>query len=616
VPNNQDSAAGICPGCMGGQYFTETGFFNQNYGNTNGLATAGLADAGTRLMLRFAGVPAGAKVLVGVYEAGATASTSRLRLVTTDTNGGGAFNATSATSSPVGGPALAPVTLNGGAGIAVYEVIQSNPIAIENIDVPIAVAYAANSPSLGTATVSGSFAPLSAVITQNASAPLPRFADVPIAKVGFSINGCAGSCSYTLSPASRNVGAQNGSFAITVTTAAGCPWSSANATAVPWLSVPSLSGTGPGLVPVSIAANPFAVPRQAIVSIAGFSTSVSQLGKYIANDLGGVGFAGVVLYDPIGIEYTASGLGNGTFLYQPAPYTPGFDTLRLGDWDGDGKSDIVVYNSANAVGYIGKNYGGGFTFASLFWGPGYNRVLSGDLNGDGRADFILHRTSDGTTYTAISNWDGTFNYQYSLVSVGFSDMIAADFNGDGMSDVLFYRTSDGKAFVGTSNGTGGFAFSPLTIEPGYTYIDTGDVNGDGKADVMFYASGSGTAKVGLSTGNSFSFTTNYWSHGFTATKFLDFDGDGKADLALYNRNNAIGYLGVGDGTGNFTFGSLFWGLGMDNVQTVDLNGDGKMDVILYNSTNGSSYTGISSGSVIAPFTYQYAYWGNNKILAK
>jgi hypothetical protein len=73
--------------------------------------------------------------------------------------------------------------------------MNSNPLTLENIDVPIAVAYASNTttnnPGLGTATVTGSFAPLSTVVTQSASAPIPRFADVPTVRTAFTINACS-----------------------------------------------------------------------------------------------------------------------------------------------------------------------------------------------------------------------------------------------------------------------------------------------------------------------------------------------------------------------------------------------------------------------------------------
>ncbi len=203
-PINQDNVGGICntgtTTCPGGQYFTETGFYaglattgSELSTTTNGLNIAGLADTGTRLMLNFSNVPAGAQIFVGVYENGTTNLTSRVRLVSTDANGAGAFSAVTATSA--GPPALAPVAITGGSGIAVYEVMNSNPQASENIDVPVVAAYTANTstnvPGLGTATVTGSFAPISTVTTQSSSAPLPRFASVPTAKTGFTINSCS-----------------------------------------------------------------------------------------------------------------------------------------------------------------------------------------------------------------------------------------------------------------------------------------------------------------------------------------------------------------------------------------------------------------------------------------
>jgi hypothetical protein len=192
TPAPQPSPGGLDPNSIGGQYFTETGLYNPNLGTTNGLAAAGLADHGTRLMLRFAGIPQGAQIFVGAYENGATASNSRVRLVTTDANGAGAFSAAAITSTAAG---LAPVTLTTGGGVAVYEVMNSDPLTPETIDVPVVVAYTANTtnnlPALGTGTVTGSFAPLSTITVQSSSAPIPRFADSPANRTALTINACS-----------------------------------------------------------------------------------------------------------------------------------------------------------------------------------------------------------------------------------------------------------------------------------------------------------------------------------------------------------------------------------------------------------------------------------------
>src|SRR6185369_437763 len=105
-----------------GQYFTETGFYQPAF-TTNGAGKAGLADFGTRLMIRFASVPAGAQIFVGVYQNGTTSANSSVRLVSTDASGNGAFSAVTPTSG-----AYAPVAITAGAGVAVYEVMTSNPL--------------------------------------------------------------------------------------------------------------------------------------------------------------------------------------------------------------------------------------------------------------------------------------------------------------------------------------------------------------------------------------------------------------------------------------------------------------------------------------------------------
>jgi len=325
----------------------------------------------------------------------------------------------------------------------------------------------------------------------------------------------------------------------------------------------------------------------------------------------------VFLYDPAaGVGYSGLSNGSGAFTYVYNAFTPGFDTVRHGIFTTNGISGVLVYNSSSTLGYALPGTGTGtFTPVSLFWGPGFTKVAAADLNSAGLGDFVIYRPSDGTSYTAMSNGDGTFSYKYALLSIGFTHMVVADFNDDGFDDVFFYRSSDGLAYLGIGNGVGGFTFSPVTVGPGYGFVEAGDISGDGKADLLLYSSNSGAALVGLSTGSGFTFTPYSYSAGFTIVKLFDFNGDRKADLALYNKNNTLGYLGVSNGTGAFTFSSLFWGAGMDTVDALDLNGDGKIDIVIYNSTNGASYTGISSGNAANPFTYQYAYWGNGKVLA-
>lgn len=217
--DNDTSPTPVNQNTPGAIYNTETGFYNSTpnvvVGSANGLSIAGLADHGTRLMARFANVPAGVALYASVYPVrtcsdcgvsgrpaitgivgSTTATSAAARLVTTDANGGGSFSRATITNSSSfdGGAATAPIALNNGAGMAVWEVLNADPLISQTFEFGIGVSYVANTsnnlPGLGTATVAGSFAPLSTVTTASSSAPLPRFADTSSARSIFTINPC------------------------------------------------------------------------------------------------------------------------------------------------------------------------------------------------------------------------------------------------------------------------------------------------------------------------------------------------------------------------------------------------------------------------------------------
>jgi hypothetical protein len=80
---------------------------------------------------------------------------------------------------------------------------------------------------------------------------------------------------------------------------------------------------------------------------------------------------------------------------------------------------VTVYNKVNAAVYFGTGTGtGNFNFQSLFWSPGYDWVVPEDVNGDGKMDVVLYNSFTGTEYTGISNGDGTFTYTYWYWGIG------------------------------------------------------------------------------------------------------------------------------------------------------------------------------------------------------
>jgi hypothetical protein len=147
----------------------ETGYFAPGSNNGGGASQA------TRFIARFFNIPSGVVITVNETEENLSAPNNLvLRLVEgTDANGAG--------GSLSGGGGTQEVSLSGGFGVAVYEVLHCNPSALENVDFDVTISWEADTandlPAIGSGQVSVSFAPVSTVLTASSGAPEPRFID-------------------------------------------------------------------------------------------------------------------------------------------------------------------------------------------------------------------------------------------------------------------------------------------------------------------------------------------------------------------------------------------------------------------------------------------------------
>jgi hypothetical protein len=86
------------------------------------------------------------------------------------------------------------VASTAGAAAAVYEVVNADPSAVEEANIPVGVYYVSNTaqnlPTPGQATVNVSFAPLSTDNTASSSDYIPRFCDRSVAQNAFVIGVC------------------------------------------------------------------------------------------------------------------------------------------------------------------------------------------------------------------------------------------------------------------------------------------------------------------------------------------------------------------------------------------------------------------------------------------
>ena len=98
--------------------------------------------------------------------------------------------------------------------------------------------------------------------------------------------------------------------------------------------------------------------------------------------------------------------------------------------------------------------------------PGYNLADLGDLNGDGKMDLIVYNSANGNTATGISDGLGGLTFTPLLFSPGFTSVRLADYTGDGKADITVYNKNTAAAYFGTGNGAGNFTFQSLFWSPG------------------------------------------------------------------------------------------------------------------------------------------------------
>ena len=286
-----------------------------------------------------------------------------------------------------------------------------------------------------------------------------------------------------------------------------------------------------------------------------------------------------------------------------------------GDFDADGRSDLVAYHSSDGTVWVGAALPTG-SFAFSLWAtvsPASDwQIAAGEFTGDSRSDVALYHPSDGTLTVGI-NQGSSFSFaEWGNASPDSGWILeAGDFNGDGLSDVALYRPTlsffppiaGGRVMVGI-NQNGSFALSGwTTLSPasGWT-LDSGRFNGDSRSDLLAYHPSDGTLWVLRSTGTGFApelWSTVSPSSGWAldaadvcrlpASTPCLFEGDGLDDVVLHHPSDGGIAVGRNSGSGSFTFGTPVyttnplsgWSLLGGHFWRGDVGG-----VVLYDSSGG------------------------------
>ncbi len=265
----------------------------------------------------------------------------------------------------------------------------------------------------------------------------------------------------------------------------------------------------------------------------------------------------------------------------------------VGDFNGDGYSDIAVVNeSDNSVSILLGTGSALFQTAVNYpVGSAPFGISAGDFNEDGFTDLIVSNAEGNNVSVLLGRGDGTFQAGVPCDTDSFPlGTVVGDFNHDGHADFAVANDFSGNISVFLGNGDG--TFLPPSIYPTNDtepfMVAVGDFNGDGKDDLVTASSHTGGLTVMIGSGDGtflpgVSYATGDYS---ISIVIADFNQDGFSDIAVTTGETGVSVLlGRGDGTFNPPV-SYPAGLLAVSVVSGDFDGDGHTDLAVASLDGG------------------------------
>jgi uncharacterized protein (DUF2141 family) len=238
--------------------------------------------------------------------------------------------------------------------------------------------------------------------------------------------------------------------------------------------------------------------------------------------------------------------------------TPGYAVAATGDFDGDGKTDLVWTNAAVTPypdPYLWTSTGNGFKSAEIEPYSADDKLLGAavfDVDdegyGSGNIDLVFLNQQTNTFGWWVMRGSTILRKQSFQVAPGYTVAAMGDFNGDGRTDIMWTSAAH-DLYLWTWVSHGFDARYVGTYPAGWQLEGAGDVDGDGSADLIWANPGTGGFGYWLMAGaTERKIWTTTVSKAYHIAALGDFNGDGMTDVMWTSAARDL-YLWTSNGSG-------------------------------------------------------------------